>query len=86
MRHVLEVDAAWLDMYKPPKQLKPSDCYRLTQREPPAALVAAETSAVAAMDVGDAPRLVKVEPVKVTDDAVSAARARYLARKQQQPK
>ncbi|EQC41313.1 hypothetical protein SDRG_01288 [Saprolegnia diclina VS20] len=84
MRHVLEVDAAWLDMYKPSKQLKPSECYRLTQREPPAALVAAETSAAAAMDVGDAPRLVKVEPVKVTDDAVSAARARYLARKKQQ--
>ncbi|OQS00448.1 pre-mRNA-splicing factor ATP-dependent RNA helicase [Achlya hypogyna] len=86
MRHVLEVDGSWLEQYKPTKLLKLSECYGLTGRNPPQALLDEEKKTVAATEALAPPKLAKVEPVKVTEDAVSAARARYLARQQQQQK
>ncbi|OQR89654.1 pre-mRNA-splicing factor ATP-dependent RNA helicase [Thraustotheca clavata] len=83
MRYVLEVNENWLKQYKPAKHLKPSECYKLTNRNAPAAVLETEAKSSKPEDSSEnTPQFVKLEPTKVTNDAVAAARARYLARKQ----
>ncbi|KAF0682922.1 Aste57867_24935 [Aphanomyces stellatus] len=79
MRHVLEVDPAWLKLYQPAKMLSLAECYALTKRPVPAS---AQATKVADTADTDASKKMKTNE-KTSDDAVAAAKARYLARKQQ---
>ncbi|RLO04796.1 hypothetical protein DYB28_007215, partial [Aphanomyces astaci] len=83
MRHVLDVQLSWLQLYQPAKPLTLNECYALTNRPVPAPPTpAAALDASHHADGRSKPN--KTTTDKTSLDAVAAAKARYLQRKKLQ--
>ncbi|ETV85411.1 hypothetical protein H257_03151 [Aphanomyces astaci] len=83
MRHVLDVQLSWLQLYQPAKPLTLIECYALTNRPVPAPPTpAAALDASHHADGRSKPNKTMTE--KTSLDAVAAAKARYLQRKKLQ--
>ncbi|CAK4667593.1 unnamed protein product [Aphanomyces euteiches] len=81
MRHVLEVDATWLKLYEPKKAMSLSECYALTDRPVPQA---AQSTITTDPSLENANTKSKRAADKTSNDAIAAAKARYMQRKQAQ--
>ncbi|CAK4189828.1 unnamed protein product [Aphanomyces euteiches] len=81
MRHVLEVDATWLKLYEPKKAMSLSECYALTDRPVPQA---AQSTITTDSSLENANTKSKRAADKTSNDAIAAAKARYMQRKQAQ--
>ncbi|RHY10958.1 hypothetical protein DYB25_005706 [Aphanomyces astaci] len=79
MRHVLDVQLSWLQLYQPAKPLTLIECYALTNRPVPA-----PPTPAAAHHADGRSKPNKTTTDKTSLDAVAAAKARYLQRKKLQ--